>query len=99
MASPPRVSRVFHARGAGAIIAAMKRHRSLSAAFVAALVLSAASLLVADAPREKVQPAFGSPIPNVPGKSLIAAVVTYPPGGKTPSHRHPKSAFITAYVL
>jgi len=77
----------------------MKRHRSLSAAFVAALVLSAAPLLAADAPREKVQPAFGSPIPNVPGKSLIAAVVTYPPGGKTPSHRHPKSAFITAYVL
>jgi quercetin dioxygenase-like cupin family protein len=54
---------------------------------------------VGSAPRETVAPAFANPIANVPGKSLIAAVVTYPPGGKTPSHTHAKSAFITAYVL
>lgn len=54
---------------------------------------------VGSAPRETVVPAFSNPIPNVPGKKLVAAVVTYPPGGKTPSHSHAKSAFITAYVL
>ena len=26
-------------------------------------------------------------------------MVTYPPGGTSPSHTHAKSAFITAYVL
>ncbi|MGH8516078.1 MAG: cupin domain-containing protein [Panacagrimonas sp.] len=54
---------------------------------------------VGHAPRETILPAFANPIANVPGKSLIAAVVNYPPGGKTPSHSHAKSAFITAYVL
>jgi quercetin dioxygenase-like cupin family protein len=42
---------------------------------------------------------FEHAIPNIPGKSLIARVVTYPPGGKTPSHRHAGSAFIYAHVL
>ena len=54
---------------------------------------------VGNAPRETVVPAFANPIANVPGKSLVAAVVNYPPGGKTPAHSHAKSAFITAYVL
>ena len=59
----------------------------------------AGTATVGNAPRETVAPAFANAIPNVPGKSLVAAVVTYPPGGKTPSHTHAKSAFITAYVL
>lgn len=46
-----------------------------------------------------VTPAFSEAIPNVAGKSLIAVVVDYPPGGKTPAHHHAKSAFITGYVL
>lgn len=46
-----------------------------------------------------VTPAFSEAIPNIPGKSLIAVVVDYPPGGKTPAHHHAKSAFITGYVL
>ena len=52
-----------------------------------------------EAPREKVTPAFSEDIANVPGKKLIGVIVEYPPGGKTPSHRHAKSAFITGYVL
>jgi quercetin dioxygenase-like cupin family protein len=52
-----------------------------------------------EAPREKVQPAFSEDIVNVPGKKLVAMIVDYPPGGKTPSHRHAKSAFITGYVM
>lgn len=54
---------------------------------------------VGHAPRETLVPAFANPISNIPGKSLVAAIVNYPPGGKTPSHSHAKSAFITAYVL
>lgn len=59
----------------------------------------AGTATVGSAPRETVVPAFANSIANIPGKSLVAAVVTYSPGGKTPSHSHAKSAFITAYVL
>ena len=48
---------------------------------------------------ETVKTAFEHAIPNIPGKSLVALEVTYPPGGKSPSHRHAKSAFIYAHVL
>ena len=51
------------------------------------------------APDGSVAPAFSETIPNVPGKSMIAVVVTYPPGGKTPAHHHAHSAFVTGYVL
>ena len=50
-------------------------------------------------PVETVTPTFNQTIPNLPGKSLIAALVTYPPGGASPPHRHAASAFIYAYVL
>jgi len=48
---------------------------------------------------EQVQTVFEHAMPNIAGKSLIALVVTYPPGGKSPSHRHAGSAFIYAHVL
>ena len=48
---------------------------------------------------EQVTTVFEHAIPNVPGKSLVALVVNYPPGGKSPSHRHAGSAFIYAHVL
>lgn len=50
-------------------------------------------------PRGTAAPVFQQAIPNAPGKSLVAVVVNYPPGAKSPSHRHAKSAFIFAYVL
>lgn len=65
----------------------------------AALVLAGASASAHETKAGTVAPAFANTIPNIPGKSLKAVVVTYPPGGKTPAHRHAKSAFITAYVL
>ena len=52
-----------------------------------------------DAPRQTVTPAFKGAIPNIPGKSLVAVVVDYPPGAKSTSHRHASSAFIYAHVL
>jgi quercetin dioxygenase-like cupin family protein len=48
---------------------------------------------------EQVKPVFEHVIPNAQGKSMVAVVVSYPPGGKSPAHHHAKSAFIYAYVL
>jgi quercetin dioxygenase-like cupin family protein len=48
---------------------------------------------------EQVKPIFERAIPNTEGKSLIAVVVTYAPGAKSPAHHHARSAFIYAYVL
>jgi quercetin dioxygenase-like cupin family protein len=49
--------------------------------------------------RESVKLDFQRAIPNIPGKNLVAVVVNYPPGAKSPPHRHAKSAFIYAHVL
>jgi len=68
-----------------------------------ALMLAAASIPAqADGTvklEETVKPVFRHELPNVPGKSLMAVEVDYPAGAASPSHTHPKSAFIYAYVL
>lgn len=38
-------------------------------------------------------------LPNVPGKSIKSVLVEHQPGGSSPSHTHPNSAFIYATVL
>ena len=48
---------------------------------------------------EQVKPVFEHVIPNIEGKSMVAVVVTYPPGGKSLAHHHARSAFIYAHVL
>src|SRR4051812_8438140 len=48
---------------------------------------------------EEVKRVFEHVIPNTEGKSMVAVVVTYPPGGKSPAHHHAPSAFIYAHVL
>jgi quercetin dioxygenase-like cupin family protein len=42
---------------------------------------------------------FAAPIPNIPGKSLIAVEVNYAPGQASAPHTHARSAFIYAYVV
>jgi quercetin dioxygenase-like cupin family protein len=42
---------------------------------------------------------LNGPIPNIPGKSMIAGEVNYGPGEGTPAHTHDPSAFIFAYVV
>ena len=57
---------------------------------------------VADAPKSKnakVTLVFQHELPNVPGKSIKGVLVEYGPGGYSPGHTHPKSAFIYATVL
>src|ERR1700743_298131 len=48
---------------------------------------------------QPITPAFREAIPNLPGKSLVGLVVSYPPGGASPGHYHPQSSFVTGYVL
>jgi quercetin dioxygenase-like cupin family protein len=47
----------------------------------------------------KVTLVYEHELPTVPGKSVRAVLVEYGPGGASPSHRHPASAFIYARVL
>jgi len=66
------------------------------------LIVTAISLGVSPGPAqnlEQVKPVFEQIIPNAEGKSMVALVVTYPPGAKSPAHHHARSAFIYAYVL
>jgi quercetin dioxygenase-like cupin family protein len=73
----------------------------LAVAAVAACALGALAPTpaTAHASTERVTPALAQAIPNIPGKSLIAVVVDYPPGGASPAHVHAKSAFIYGYVI
>jgi len=48
---------------------------------------------------EKVTLVFDHVLPNVPGKSMKGVLVEYAPGGMSPGHTHPSSAFIYATVL
>ena len=48
---------------------------------------------------ESVKSVSQRAISTIPGKKMTAVVVSYPPGGKSPPHRHAKSAFIYAFVL
>ena len=66
------------------------------------LIVTAISLGVSPGPAqnaEQEKPVFEHIIPNAEGKRMVAVVVTYPPGAKSPAHHHARSAFIYAYVL
>lgn len=66
---------------------------------VAGLALSAVSADEAYADKRKVTVVFDHVLPNVPGKSMKGVLVEYEPGGSSPAHTHPDSAFIYATVL
>jgi quercetin dioxygenase-like cupin family protein len=73
--------------------------RILCSLLLAALPLGGA---LADAPKSKsakVTLVYQHELPNVPGKSVKGVLVEYGPGGYSPGHTHPKSAFIYATVL
>ena len=57
--------------------------------------------VLAEAPKSKsakVTLVYQHELPNVPGKSIKGVLVEYGPGGYSPGHTHPKSAFIYATV-
>jgi quercetin dioxygenase-like cupin family protein len=65
--------------------------------------LAAPSLAADPAPMAshgaKVTLVYDHVLPNVPGKSIRGVLVEYAPGGASPGHTHPGSAFIYATVL
>jgi quercetin dioxygenase-like cupin family protein len=71
--------------------------RTASVLLIAAIILGAVPALAQD--RDQAKIVFEHALPNVEGKRMVAVVVSYPPGGKSPAHRHAASAFIYAYVL
>ena len=61
------------------------------------VALLSASLCLADEPGAQVKPVMVEKLPNVPGKSISAVLVSYPPGGKSARHHHAGSVLV--YVL
>src|SRR3954454_8265248 len=75
--------------------------KAMSIRFIALLSMAIALAVLPGRAQngEQVQLAFEHLIPNAEGKKMIAVVVTYPPGAKSPAHHHAPSAFIYAQVL
>jgi len=73
--------------------------RTIASAAITAIAIATSVPAAAHDVGDKVTPNFEQAIPNIAGKSLIALVVDYPPGGASLPHTHAKSAFIYAYVI
>jgi quercetin dioxygenase-like cupin family protein len=68
--------------------------------FLCTVILATASVTAAaHDDKESVKLVYDQPLPNVPGKSMRGVLVEYAPGGSSPAHTHPDSAFIYATVL
>lgn len=72
--------------------------RTLLRAAALAVVMAGASAEAADE-LARVTLVYDHVLPNVPGKSIRGVLVEYAPGGSSPAHLHPPSAFIYATVL
>jgi quercetin dioxygenase-like cupin family protein len=73
--------------------------RILCSLLVAALPFGSVLLAAPKSKNAKVTLVYQHELPNVPGKSIKGVLVEYGPGGYSPGHTHPKSAFIYATVL
>ncbi len=73
----------------------LNRKTPLFTCMFAALLLAGAT--VGQVNKESVRKLFAAKLANVPGYTLTAEVVEYPPGGKSSIHHHAGSVF--AYVL
>src|ERR1700722_8983402 len=75
------------------------RPKSISALLLATITMAPAAVIPATSYNDTIKTNFSHPISNVPGKSLVAVEVSYPPGGTSAPHHHSDSAFIYAYVV
>jgi len=73
--------------------------RILCSLFVAILPFGSVLAEGPNSKHAKVTLVYQHELPNVPGKSIKGVLVEYGPGGYSPGHMHPKSAFIYATVL
>lgn len=71
----------------------------LDSAAIGLLLVSGASAHDAAGNKAKITVVFDHVLPNVKGKSMKGVLVEYQPGGSSPAHTHPNSAFIYATVL
>ena len=70
--------------------------------YALAVIILAAGTASADSASEKrakVTVVFDRELPNAPGMSMRGVLVEYQPGGSSPAHTHPATAFIYATVL
>jgi quercetin dioxygenase-like cupin family protein len=76
-------------------------NRLLGVAALAVVSLTNAPLQAASPSPDgsSVKLVYDHVLPNVPGKSIRGVLVEYSPGGASPGHTHPNSAFIYATVL
>lgn len=81
----------------------MRKLSAVSLVVMAALAgIAPASGALADGAlgkASKVTVVYEQDLPNVPGKKMKVVLVEYGPGGFSPGHTHPDSAFIYARVL
>src|SRR5947208_5933594 len=75
------------------------RTKSIVALLLATITMAPAAVIPATSYNDTIKANFSHPISNVPGTSLNAVEVSYPPGGASAPHRHSDSAFIYAYVV
>jgi len=75
------------------------RTKSTSPLQLATITIALAAVMPATSYNDTIKTNFSHPISNVPGKSLVAVEVSYPPGGASAPHHHSDSAFIYAYVV
>lgn len=73
--------------------------RNLGSCLLGIAISLQATAAFAHESAESVAPNFSHTITNIPGKSLVAVEVSYPPGGASLPHKHATSAFIYAYVV
>lgn len=73
--------------------------RTVITALTLVLLLVTGASTRADGTDAKVTIVYEHELPNVPGKSIKGILVEYGPGGSSPGHTHPNSAFIYATVL
>jgi quercetin dioxygenase-like cupin family protein len=77
----------------------MNRVLLAAAALVAVSAVPTAAQHAHSGEDAKVTMVYDHALPNVPGKSMKGVLVEYGPGGSSPAHIHPSSAFIYATVL
>src|SRR5580692_4205979 len=75
------------------------RTKSTSPLLLATITIALAAVSRATSYNDTIKTTFSHPISNVPGKSLVAVEVSYPPSGASAPHHHSGSAFIYAYVV
>jgi quercetin dioxygenase-like cupin family protein len=73
--------------------------KSILGAGSAAIAIALAMPAATHDSGERVTLHFEHAIPNIQGKSLVAFIIDYAPGGASPPHVHSKSSFIFAYVV